>query len=137
MQRDYIPYDLAAMLKLLKFNEKCSAYYDYWVDSNGKDRFTFRSGEVSGATEHITPVPTYSQAIRWFRETYQADLSIARCSTPQIIDDETVYPKTYTSYIIDDIANTYLEVEEFGCYEDAQREGLAQLIRTYLKRLYL
>lgn len=115
MKKDLIPYELAFILKKMGFNEDCFSYYDYWVDSNGKDRFTFRMGTANG--DSITPVPTFSQAFRFFREKYRLVglIEIGAQEYSYIIFDEVTDSRKFSGSMN-------------GTYEEVELECLKKLI---------
>jgi hypothetical protein len=69
MQKEFVPYELSLELKQLGFDEPCLAYYheggiliNYLPMSKNKGLMTILNR---------CSAPLYSQAFRWFRETYK------------------------------------------------------------------
>jgi len=58
MEKEFVPYQLSLRMKALGFDEKC-----FRLDGLGKVSYAeFGFG--------ATPIPTWHQAFRWFRENY-------------------------------------------------------------------
>ena len=110
----FVPYDLALELKKLGFGEPCFGFYDtdgYWYLQycrNG-NIFKINNGALS---------PTFSQAFRFFRETYKLHLTITSISQESwhwhITKPGESLGKLYE--------------EDFYTYEDAETDGLKKLI---------
>ena len=76
MENEFIPYTEALALKELGFNEPCFGFYYLYKDENHQEgKFDYR-GELNieysiyKENTYYILAPTYSQAFRWFRETY-------------------------------------------------------------------
>jgi hypothetical protein len=79
MEKEFIPYEQALVLRELEFNEPCLGYYV------GKDKEVYMSNETLSApfqfrleSKTTFAAPTFSQAFRWFREKYKMDSVIIR-----------------------------------------------------------
>ena len=111
MNREFIPYKQALELKELGFDEPCFAVYEdkKWQLVEFKNSMSY---ELCLKTDTF-PVPTFSQAFRWFREKYNLH--------SEILLDQTTQPK-YCFEIH--------KYEDFGNYEEI-RIGEWFLYRTY------
>jgi hypothetical protein len=73
MDKEFIPYEQALLLKELGFNEKCFSCYIYEVPKlKWELNFIISNNKRIG----IIAAPTFSQAFRWFRENYELDSEI-------------------------------------------------------------
>jgi len=111
MEKEFVPYQQAVALKQLGFDEPCFAAYEdkKWQLVEVKNSISY---ELCLKTDTF-PVPTFSQAFRFFREKY--DLH------SEILLDQTTQPK-YCFEIH--------KYEDFGNYEEI-RIGEWFLYRTY------
>ena len=111
MEKEFIPYQQAVELKELGFDEPCFAVYEdkKWQLVEFKNSMSY---ELCLKTDTF-PVPTFSQAFRWFREKYNLH--------SEILLDQTTQPK-YCFEIH--------KYEDFGNYEEI-RIGEWFLYRTY------
>ena len=111
MEKEFIPYQQAVELKQLGFDEPCFAVYEdkKWQLVEFKNSMSY---ELCLKTDTF-PVPTFSQAFRWFREKYNLH--------SEILLDQTTQPK-YCFEIH--------KYEDFGNYEEI-RIGEWFLYRTY------
>lgn len=121
LEKDFLPYKQALELKELGFNEPC---LDYFANSNPQNSWTisYNSDDLHRPFESVAR-PTYSQAIRWFRNKYNLLGSI----------DYSNRLKWY--YVIREIitSNTFhnhstSNKEDFNTYEEAELECLKKLI---------
>ena len=69
MEKDFVPYEEALVLKELGFDEPCNTCYDKleMVASYGASVFDYKNYNTTG---YMVSRPTFSQAFRWFREKY-------------------------------------------------------------------
>ena len=111
MEKEFVPYQQAVSLKELGFDEPCFAVYEdkKWFLVESKNSMSY---ELCLKTDTF-PVPTLSQAFRWFREKYNLH--------SEILLDQTTQPK-YCFEIH--------KYEDFGNYEEI-RIGEWFLYRTY------
>jgi len=118
MNKEFIPYTLALVLKELGFDEPCMAQ---WNDSNGFDGFggNYRNSYFTYPDQ--VAAPTFSQAFRWFREKCKLHSNI-------YLDYGTFYfiiqKYTEKSKVIFDTEAG----DDFGTYEEAEIECLVKLI---------
>ncbi len=64
MEKEFLSYEQALALKELGFNKPCISYF-----YNHKMHFNSPGVQDIGPSGEL-PIPTYSQAFRWFREKY-------------------------------------------------------------------
>ena len=107
MEKEFIPYEQALVLKELGFDEKCLSYPMSNTDASGR---TWTS---------VLVAPLYQQAFRWFREKHDM------CSFIQIFEGR-VYDYEITSDIFKEI--TDFKDGYFDTYEEAELECLKKLI---------
>jgi hypothetical protein len=84
MDKEFIPYEQALVLKELGFNEPCLCFYNYNSqllrymnpdkDWNSLQSQTLKNSKITLPDTYSAPL--YSQAFRWFRERYQASPTI-------------------------------------------------------------
>jgi len=111
MEKEFVPYQQSVSLKELGFDEPCFAVYEdkKWFLVESKNSMSY---ELCLKTDTF-PVPTFSQAFRWFREKYGLH--------SEILLDQTTQPK-YCFEIH--------KYEDFGNYEEI-KIGEWFLYRTY------
>ena len=83
MEKEFVPYQQALVLKELGFDEPCFAFYE--EDTN--KLVTFHTDSYQKVIGHIcldrqVNAPTFSQTFRWFREKYQVSPTI-HCMSEQ------------------------------------------------------
>jgi len=102
MEKEFVPYQQAVSLKELGFDEPCFAVYEdkKWFLVESKNSMSY---ELCLKTDTF-PVPTFSQAFRWFREKYQLDNAIMKDKF--IIETDEDLPKWYYGF------HTYEEAEQ-------------------------
>jgi hypothetical protein len=75
LKKEFVPYEQALALKELGFDEPCFATYQKGL--KGPIMWDYWSIELMNSTNEEDEVectaPTFSQAFRWFRETYNID----------------------------------------------------------------
>jgi hypothetical protein len=67
MEKEFVPYELAVKLKALGFDEPCFGFYEHTKKLNIKITKDSLCNKVKGL---FCDAPTFSQALRWFREKY-------------------------------------------------------------------
>jgi hypothetical protein len=123
LQKEFVPYELALKLKELGFDEPCLAIYDNITDENDKDdsdRFFYirTEGWPKELFDKVTPVPLFSQCLRWFREKYQLHSTITSISQ-----------ESWQWHITkpgESLGKMYQE--DFYTYEEAEQDCLVKLI---------
>lgn len=135
MNKEFIPYKQALALKELGFNEPCFAIWSGFDEKNFSVTDTirlyssnFRINDTQSSTFYINDfnsrrvsAPTFSQAFKWFRETYELYCQI----------DIYSYSHTDTNFEFD-ITNKNMTVSEYSntnkSYEEAELKALKKLI---------
>ena len=129
MEKEFVPYELALILKALGFNEKCYGYF-----TRDKEFFYFDVDDLSSAyTKNMDNIvvnsvnglectaPLYQQAFRWFREKYELE------GITQQAEDFAWYKWKISQYNEDGkkyVADWY----EYETYEEAELACLEKLI---------
>ena len=101
MNKEFVSYDLALILKELGFDEPCLAFKDF--------DHSLEIGDVtknSSWSSEIISVPLYQQAFRWLRETYNIDVDIIR--------DSEVHYQDETKWIVKVSNWNDIRVKEFS-----------------------
>jgi hypothetical protein len=113
MEKEFIPYTEALVLKELGFNEECLAYYNLQLQIEFKSCYNkvpiIMSGKKCG-------IPLYQQAFRWFREKYD----IKPCFD--------WHPTEEYRYCIYYSKNTYFQKCDFLTHEEAELDFLTKII---------
>jgi hypothetical protein len=122
MEKEFIPYEQALVLKELGFDEYCFARY---YQQDGNDAF-IQIGEreieeAESAGDDVTfecDAPLYQQAFRWFREKYN------------LISVVGYHNLWKYSFLIETIEEhkTIIVVDKINTYEEAELECLKKLI---------
>lgn len=134
MKKEFIPYELALVLRELGFDKPCLAFWDAY---NGDTHLFFKQRgdyhwllklfgekpkpilEISNweieylQGDGIVLAPTFSQAFRWFREKYDCHHTIQ-------------HNKKYVGIAYSSVVN--FSIDEFNTYEEAELECLKKLI---------
>jgi hypothetical protein len=107
MDKEFVPGNLAMRLMDIGFNEPCLKYK--WNDKetskwmhNSKGEKTFHTqGHFKEKKDVFTvSIPTFSQALRWFREKYDIKISFAFWNGFNCELDESMGASKYELYII-------------------------------------
>ena len=125
MEKEFIPYQQAVELKELGFDEPCFAVYEdkKWQLVEFKNSMSY---ELCLKTDTF-PVPTFSQAFRWFREKYNLH--------SEILLDQTTQPKyCFEIHKYEDFGNyEEIRIGEWFLYrtpEEAELECIKHLIKV-------
>ena len=133
MKTEFIPYEQALSMKELGFNLGCwrvgnpnGATMWKWVEVD-EDTETVSASDVLSQEygDEWTPIPTFSQAFRWFRENYNL--------YSEILLDQTTAPKfCFENYKYEDFGHFYNfrigEWSLYRTYEEAELHCLISLI---------
>jgi hypothetical protein len=119
MEKEFVPYKIALVLKELGFDEPCFGYY-----SNSKEHLGEIWYEMPNKGQDYIPVgdilaPLKSQFFKWVREKYKIS------GTPQY------FTGGYYCYTINDMKDTEKSnrlFTEFETYEEAELACLNKLI---------
>lgn len=76
LKKEFITYEQALALKQLGFDEPCFGYYRNYGTNKFYTGFVYRLPERFRSTI----APTFSQSFRFFREKYNIDCCLQRCS---------------------------------------------------------
>jgi hypothetical protein len=121
MNKDFIHYEQAKELKELGFDEPC---FGYWKMSDWLIEEKTRTDGYTHA-DQLCSAPTYSQALRWFREKYGIDVVIG-----------VAYDKGKTFYLRIETGPTsgyqYFD-SKFKTYEEAELACLIKMIEIKKK----
>jgi hypothetical protein len=119
MNKEFVPYEEALVLKELGFDEQCLALYD--LDGNITIEFVNWENAINTKDNYLISAPLYQQTFRWFREKYKLDCYIYNCGgkKPSVEEDYNSY-----YYVICDNENGYI----VDTYEEAELECLKKLI---------
>jgi hypothetical protein len=104
LDKEFIPYKQALVLKELGFNEPCFGHFL-------NKKFYLKSFDRQG--DGITLRPTYSQAFRFFRKKYNCHHTIQ-------------LNKKYVGIVYSSVVN--FSIDEFDTYEEAELECIKKLI---------
>ena len=136
INKEFIPYEQALVLKKLEFDGKCFGAYDkkyklttttsdYWDNSS-----LYRLNDYFGSNTYRCLAPLYQQSFRWFREKH----GIYTTGADSIFDEQC---RSYFYHQIYDEKNNVLFNcdDEFDTYKEAELECLKKLIElcTILK----
>lgn len=98
MEKEFLPYKESLELKELGFKEKCAAHYlgegEEYLELKWE---IYRNDSIN--TSKLIQAPTFSQAFRFFRETYEFTYSISKTNiavihygpTTQLLQDNDSY----------------------------------------------
>jgi hypothetical protein len=142
MNKEFIPYEQALVLKELGFDEECIASYDnkgnfknpfeynsektdgYVTNSSLKDHKNFNASSNPALLKNyldnpFTAAPLYQQAFRWFREKY--NLHVNKTGNNYYTSFNMVEPKIEVLSFV-----RYTDIENH--YEEAELACLIKLI---------
>jgi hypothetical protein len=129
MEKEFVPYTEALALKELGFNELSPTFYS-------EKGFLYRCIDFYGySTDKLLPnecpVPTFSQAFRWFREKYRLKGEI---DTADMIWSKWSFNIELkgSSYIL---YSGLTEKIYFNSYEEAELECLEKLIEIVKEKI--
>jgi hypothetical protein len=139
MHREFVPYEQALELKKLGFDEPCFGYYrttlipsnytEYFLELERGMNDDFEDNRNYFLLEDTCSAPTFSQALRFFRENCGL---YAQTPSTCVDDVERVY---YISPIYDELDNIAFESEDlFNTYEEAELSTLKSLIEIVKNR---
>ena len=126
IQKEFVPYEQALVLKELGFNEPC---FGYWKSKNWLIQEKTRTDGYTHADQECS-APTFSQAFRWLREKYWYTALIL-CDSFQIVmqlsTSKTLDSKTWEWKPIY-VTQTYHKEEGLKSYDESELACLKQLI---------
>jgi hypothetical protein len=137
MKREFIPFELSVKLKALEFDEPCFGYYvdgelrgiNLGIEELGGIEpyyqifgfHTLSNHNIDNPNKIVVTAPTYSQALRWFREKYNIHSFII----PLI--DEVGFVYKYQARVHTKESAVEI-IGEFETYEEAEIACLENLI---------
>ena len=118
MKNEFVPYQQTTELKQLGFDQPCFAVYEdkKWQLVESKNSMSY---ELCLKTDTF-PVPTFSQAFRWFREKYgyYADL---------FVDDDKTFGFMISSFTEEGVLEKPI-TRQINSHEEAELKCLIKLI---------
>jgi len=118
MKNEFVPYEQAVALKQLGFDKPCFAVYEdkKWFLVESKNSMSY---ELCLKTDTF-PVPTFSQAFRFFREKYgyYADL---------FVDDDKTFGFMISSFVEEGVLEKPI-TRQINSHEEAELKCLIKLI---------
>lgn len=123
MEKEFVPYDIALVLKELGFDEPYLAFYRKSTSNLFiTEGFSFNTLEDT----HFVKAPLYQQAFRWFRENYEIHPYIER-----LISGAFIYK---IDWFEEDRHNKIVWECKSYSFEKAELECLKKLIEIAQKR---
>ena len=118
MNTEFVPYEQAVSLKKLGFSESCFAVYDNqkWFLVESKNSMSY---ELCEKTD-VFPVPTFSQAFRWFREKFEYYVDL-------FVDDDKTFGFMISSFVEEGVLEKPIQ-RNYSSYEEAELACLKKLI---------
>ena len=127
MEKEFIPYAEALVLKELGFDEPCfGLFYGTSIKEEPEFLIEFRSSQYYVGKGYVDGIlaPLYQQTFRWFREKYGYDVSIKKRKFE--IQKLEVYGESDPDYYFIDFP--------FDSYEEAELECLKKLIEIVKRK---
>ena len=135
MEKEFVPYEQALILKELGFDEPCFGYYTedkMWRPAS----YSYEGTEYPwNSVWPYTTAPTFSQAFRWFREKYNLRGFIGfRPNVKQF--DCHIYDMSLSGkeYVKQRTMEEFNKDPKVGTYEEAELECLKKLIEIVKKQ---
>jgi hypothetical protein len=119
MEKEFIPYQQALVLKQLGFNEPCFGYY-VSVEVPNPFLVITKISDTQGG--YFTFAPLYQQAFRWFREKYNISANVQ-----SIYADETYTNLKFIFWFANYEDDSDEEIS-YNTYEEAELACLIKLI---------
>ena len=118
MKNEFVPYQQTTELKQLGFNKPCFAVYEdkKWQLGEVKNSMSY---ELCLKTDTF-PVPTFSQAFRWFREKYGYYSDI-------FVDDDKTFGFMISSFTEEGVLEKPI-IRQINSHEEAELKCLIKLI---------
>ncbi len=129
MDKEFIPYEHALVLKELGFDEQCMRYYS---SKNGgllvlpqRISTMHNTKNSSVEKEYYCSAPLYQQAFRWFREKHNLDVTFRKMD----YGTESQFTGYYFSvYRGNELIDIHGADKKCKAYEDSELECLKKLI---------
>lgn len=130
MNKEFVPYEEALVLKELGFDEQCLALYD--LDGNITIEFVNWENAINTKDNYLISAPLYQQTFRWFREKYKLSCSIELTDNSRhYYFDFTIYDSKDRDWNDEDCFDSCKRLYsdgEYSTYEEAELECLKKLI---------
>jgi len=136
MNKEFIKYEQALVLKELGFDEPCFRWYDErWGDDLQQDKFN--TNKDLFMTDLDCSAPLYQQAFRWFREKHNYYVVISPSIDIRNVDFTVEINQFFPEdrYVGEGEDEEYfawglelVHIERFDTYEEAELECLVKLI---------
>jgi hypothetical protein len=123
MEKDFVPYQEALVLKQLGFDEPCFATYDINFDTSLVSNRDYTSYS-DDAMKYVFNAPLYQQVFRWFREKHNINTVISWRDDLLNFDISLTEMKKHGYFYYKD---------NFTTYEEAELASLQQLIKIVKK----
>jgi hypothetical protein len=138
MEKEFVTYELALMLKQLGFDEPCFGYYESeekiliinfnnlpLTEEQNKRPGLYRVDNRNGILpQWAVAAPTFQQVFKWFREKYDLHSEIVR-------DNNKLYVFSITKS--DDIYPVFLDFSDGRLHEDAELNCIKKLCKIIEK----
>lgn len=121
MKKEFIPYELALILKELGFDLICFMAYYHLSNKEEKDKLFSRYNDNNTNSDNSISAPLYQQAFRWFREKYGMYGDITR-------DKDQTELFTFFITTSDNVHPISICFKEFNNYEEAELACIRKLI---------
>jgi hypothetical protein len=140
MQKEFVTYEIAVILKVIGFNEPCIAYYvndtfkfKIYLNKDANYNYDFTVGNLVAA-------PLWQQVIDWLREKHDVHLSIEPLHRPKKYNKLMYcYCTSYKDNFyggMDDNLDAWLELSNDGInyhvcetYEEARTQAILEAIK--------
>jgi hypothetical protein len=117
LSKEFVTSEQAKELQTLGFNEVCLGYYRHYTD--GKKELRFDNSKMRNIE-----APTYSQALRWFREKHNLYPSLSSSHTDnKIVKDMFLFLISFDRKL-----KQFSEDWYYKTYEEAEQACLNKLI---------
>ena len=118
MKNEFVPYQQTTELKQLGFDQPCFAVYEdkKWQLVESKNSMSY---ELCLKTDTF-PVPTFSQAFRFFREKYGYYANL-------FVDDDKTFGFMISSFVEEGVLEKPI-IRKINSHEEAELECLIKLI---------
>jgi hypothetical protein len=124
MEKDFVTYEQALVLKELGFDEPCLGY---WKSKNWLIQEKTRTDGYTHADQECS-APLYQQAFRWFREKYNFEYQIIKSANGNYSVVIHLNTQEYLDKISTQPHACIEEVTDCYSYEEAELECLIKLI---------
>lgn len=142
MEKEFVTYEQSLALKELGFDEPCFGYYvngeirgvNLGIEELGGvepyyQKFGFHmlnNHHIDNTSKIVVSAPTFSQAFRWFRNTYKLHVSFTQWCGERFYFNITdmVHPRRFDEYSVENLRNICEEKSQ----EEIELKALDKLI---------